>query len=198
MYGSYIMADADLWQWTCVPWWGDQVDVAMIWAAFRICLRVNSSVLFAQCVSRVCFRSASEVSPTSNSRQKASLKWPLVPPMRIFLLIANGAPPHGGCHFEKSFQPISVVVLISCCRRLRFSRQHCFQSRETNQISRGSTDPGDFWMLLGHKTQATKWNEWVDHTALVRYGVILMRPCSWYYHIVLNLNRIIWSKLSIS
>ena len=77
-------------------------------------LRVNSAMFsLAQFVFRVCLRGALEVSPTSDRRQNAPLKWLPVEPIRIVFLIANYSP----------------------LWRPPFSRQNCIQNREANQIS---------------------------------------------------------------
>ena len=87
---------------------------------------------FAQFTFRICHGDASETSPTSEwreGRQKAPLKWSLVLPIRIVLLIANDSP-YGGSHFENPFQPTRVVLLIeNGCPlwRLTFSRQNSFR-----------------------------------------------------------------------
>ena len=49
--------------------------------------------------------SASEAPPTSDRRQKVPLKWLMVQPMRIVLLIANGGPLYS-CHFRDRMNQI--------------------------------------------------------------------------------------------
>ena len=77
------------------------------------------------------------VQGTSQSRgkgDKATLKWPLIHPIRIVLLITNGSPPYGGCHFEKPFQPMRVVLL-NANGSLLWSLENGVQSKEATHIS---------------------------------------------------------------
>ena len=102
-------------------WGGYEAMILAIWVAFRVRLRVDSEVslqcYFAQFVFRVCLRSASKASPTSEwreGRQKALLNWLPVQPIRIVLLVANGSP------------PMEAAI---------FQAENFIQSREVDQIS---------------------------------------------------------------
>ena len=69
-----------------------QLKASMPSAVFSVCLRVNSEMTWQRFLSNLRSGSALEASLTSGRRQRAPLKWLMVQPIRVVLLIANGGP----------------------------------------------------------------------------------------------------------